>query len=160
MKQSCASRDRHGEGSAEVLAGRFAVGINQARATLEATHQKGTGSAVLPLSQRHGADQQCLGKRSNARFAMDTLHFKKKSLAGNIGCQIFSHESGFNAVCHIPKSNDDHIGNAFKDFVSNCGAPEHPTMDGAAVQVGRHATFQKTPSRPPNQKPSLLTLQA
>ena len=114
-----------------------------ARATSKATHQRGTGSATLPLSRRRGADQQHLGKRLDARFATDTLCFKKKSLTGNIGSQIFSHKSGSNVACHIPESNDEHIGNALKDFVSDCGAPEHLTMDVASAQVGRHATFQK-----------------
>ena len=143
LRQSCASRDRHSKVSAEVSADGFAIGIDRARTTLEATHQKGTRSAVLPPSRRHRADRQCLGKRLNAGFLTDTLHFKKKSLTGNVGCQIFSHKSGFNAVCHILKSDDEHIGNALEDFISDHGAPEHLTMDGASVQVGRHTTFQK-----------------
>ena len=52
-------------------------------------------------------------------------------------------KSGFDAVCHVPQSNDECVGNALKDFTSDGGAPEHLTVDGAAVQVGRHATFQK-----------------
>jgi len=84
-----------------------------------------------------------LGKRLNTKFSTDTLYFKKRSLTGNIGCQIFSHKSGFNVVYHIPKSNDEYIGNALKDFISDYGAPDRLTMDGAAVQVGRHTTFQK-----------------
>ena len=79
----------------------------------------------------------------DARFATDTLHFKKRSLTKNVGCQIFSHKLGFDAVRHVPQPNDECIGDALKDFMSDCGAPEHPTMDGAPVQVGRHATFQK-----------------
>ena len=110
---------------------------------MKATHQKGTGSGVLPLSRRCRADRQCLGKQLNAEFATDMLCFKKKSLTGNVGCQIFSHESGFNAVHHIPQSNDEHVGNLLEDFTSDHGAPEHPTMDGASAQVGRHTTFQK-----------------
>ena len=65
------------------------------------------------------------------------------TLRWNVGCQIFSHKSGFNAVHHVPKSNDEHIGDALKDFASDHGAPEHLKMDGASVQVGRHTTFQK-----------------
>ena len=134
-RQSYTSRDRHSKVSAEALADRFAIGIDRARATLKATHQKGTGSGVLPLSRRCRADRQCLGKQLNAEFATDMLCFKKKSLTGNVGCQIFSHESGFNAVHHIPQSNDEHIGNDLKDFTSNCGAPKHLTLNGASVQV-------------------------
>ena len=142
-RQSHALSDRHGKVSAEASADGFAIGINQARATSKAAHQKGTRSVILPLGRRHREDQQCLGKRLNAEFATDASCFKKKSLTMNVGCQTFSHESRFDAVHHIPKSDNDCIGDAFKDFMSNCSAPEHPTMDGAAVQVGRHATFQK-----------------
>ena len=142
-RQSCTSRDGHSEVSAEALADGFAIGIGRAGATPKATHQKGTGSAILPPSRRHRADRQHLGKRLNAGFSTNTLCFKKRSLTGNVGCQIFGHESGFDAVHHIPKSNDECVGNALKDFVSDCGAPEHPTVDGAAAQVGRNATFQK-----------------
>ena len=112
-----------------MLADGFAIGIDWARAALEATHQKGAvGSVVLPLSRRCRADQQCLGKQLNARFATDTSHFKKTSLTGNVGCQISSHSSWFNAAHHIPESDDEHIGNALKDFMSDCGTPEHLTM--------------------------------
>ena len=55
-RQSCASGDQHSKVSVEALADGFAISIDRARATLKATHQKGTGSAILPLSQRQRTD--------------------------------------------------------------------------------------------------------
>ena len=102
LQQSCSSSNQHSKVSAKVLADRFAIGIDQARATSKATHQKGTtGSAMLPLGRRHGADCQHLGERLlNARFATDTSRFELKSVTGNIGSQIFSLKSGFDCLPH------------------------------------------------------------
>ena len=59
-RQTCSSRDRHSKTSAEVLSHRFGTSPDRAGATLDATRQKGTRSRILPLSRRHGADQQTM----------------------------------------------------------------------------------------------------
>ena len=135
--------DRHSKVSAEVLAGGFAISIDRATVTLKVTHQKGTRSAILPLIRRCRADRQHLGTKLNSEFATDTLNFKRRSLTGDIGSQIFSHKSGFDVVHRTPKADDEHTGNALKDFVSDRGAPEHLTMDGVTFKIGPHTTFQK-----------------
>ena len=64
--------ERHMKMSAEVLADRFDIGLERARQTLKATAQRGTRSALLPISRRYRADRQFGVKRLNGKFATDT----------------------------------------------------------------------------------------
>ena len=41
----------------------------------------------------------------------------------------------------IQKINGDHVGDTLMQFISNYGAPEHLTFDGASVQTGPKARF-------------------
>ena len=50
-RQTCTSTDRHGLASAEVLADRFGIGLERARQTIKATHERGVRSAMLPISR-------------------------------------------------------------------------------------------------------------
>ena len=74
-RQTYTSKDRHSKISAEVLSHRFGISLDRARATLDATYQRGTRSAILPLSRRYRADRQYLGKRLDASFSTDTLYY-------------------------------------------------------------------------------------
>ena len=144
VRQTFTSTDRHGIVSAEVLADRFGIGLNRARDTLKATHQRGVRSALLPISRRYRADRQFDTKRLKGKFATDTVYAKRRSLVGNIGSQVYSHKCGFNECYHLPKVDGERVGNSLKSFISDYGAPDHLTFDGAAVQVGRNTDFQKT----------------
>ena len=75
-RQTYTSTERHSKVSAEVLADRFAIGIQQAKETLKATMQRGTRSAILPISRRYRADRQYGVKRLNGKYATDTLWAK------------------------------------------------------------------------------------
>ena len=143
-RQSYTSSERHAKVSAEVLADRFAIGIEKAHLTLQGTHQKATRSALLPLSRRYRADRHYENKILTGKFSTDTLWFPSKSLTGNVACQVYSDKSGFNAIYHLTRANDENIGNSLRSFISEYGIPEHLTCDGAAVQTGRHTIFQKT----------------
>ena len=66
------------------------------------------------------------------------------SLRGNLASQMYSHKCGFNASYTIPRSNSEHIGYSLNNFLSEYGAPEHLTYDGAAMQVRRNTNFQKS----------------
>ena len=57
---------------------------------------------------------------------------------------MYSHKCGFNASYPIPRSNSEHVGYILNDFISDYGAPENLTYDGADVQVGRNTNFQKS----------------
>ena len=143
-RQSYTSNDRHSKITAELIADRFAIGLQTARATMKATLMKGTRSALLPLSRRYRSDRIYSIKRLQGKFSTDTLYFKRKTLTGNIGCQLFSHKSGFTAVYPITKADGEQIGNSLRSFIADYGVPEHLIYDGAKVQVGRFTIFQKT----------------
>ena len=51
---------------------------------------------------------------------------------------------GFNAAYHLECANGENVGYSLSDFVSDYGASEHLTFDGATVQVGRNTHFQNT----------------
>ena len=143
-RQTYTSHERHAKASSEVLADRFAIGIERANATMKATLQRGVRSAILPISRRYRADRQFNVKRLAGKFATDTLWSKTKSLRGTKAMQIYSNKCGFNKVYSLEKADNENVGNSMKAFVSDYGAPEHLTYDGAAVQVGNKTTFQKT----------------
>ncbi len=143
-RQTYTSTERHVKVSAEVLADRFAIGIQRARDTLKATLQKGTRSAILPIARRYRADRRFRVRRLEGKFATDTVWAKTKSLRGNVCSQIYSHKCGFNSTYHMEKANNKNVGRSLKSFIHQYGAPAHLTYDGAAVQVGRHTIFQDT----------------
>ena len=146
-RQTYTSTERHAKMSAEVLADRFAIGVQRARDTMAATMQKGTRSAVLPISRRYRADRRFGVKRLSGKFSTDTLWGKTKSLRGNTCTQIYSHKCGFNSAYHMNKANNENVGHSLTSFISDFGAPEHLTYDGAAVQTGKHTLFQDTIKR-------------
>ena len=59
--------------SAKVLADRFLIGIERARATLRETVQRGTISAILPISRRYRSDRKNTVKRLYGKFATYTI---------------------------------------------------------------------------------------
>ena len=142
-RQTYTSTDRHSKISAEVLADRFAIGLERAKATLNATLQRGTRSAILPISRRYRADRQFGVKRLNGKFATDTLWANASSLRGNVAAQVYSNKNGFSKVYFMSNANDENISNTLKGFVNDFGAPERLTYDGASVQTGRKTLFQK-----------------
>ena len=83
-------------------------------------------------------------KRLNGKFVTDTIWAKSMSLRRYVASQMYSHKCGFNASYPIPRANVELIGYSLNDFVSDYGAPEHLTYDGAAVQVGKNTNFQNS----------------
>jgi len=136
------STDRHQRATADLLSETFGIGIDRARKTLAATLQKGTRSAILPLERRYHADRRFETRRLKGKFSTDTAYFPCKSLRGNIASQIYFEKCGFMACYHVPRADNAHIGPTLSAFSSDYGIPEHLTMDGAQVQVGRHTEFQ------------------
>lgn len=141
-RQTYTSTERHAKISAEVLADRFAIGIERARRTLRATLQRGVRSAILPIGRRYRADRQFRIKRLTGKFATDTLWSKTRSLRGNVATQIYSNKNGFSVPYHMARANNENVGYSLQSFVNDYGAPEHLTYDGATVQVGRKTIFQ------------------
>ena len=142
IRDTYTSRERHNKVTANLVAQRFGIGIERARQTMRSTLQRGTRSAILPISRRYRADRRFGVKRLDGKFATDTFWSKVKSLRGNVAAQIYGHKCGFNKVYPIPKANNENVGYSLLSFINEFGVPEKLTYDGAAVQVGRHTTFQ------------------
>lgn len=144
VRRTFVSTERHTKATAESLSERFGIGIQRARETLKATLQRGVRSAILPISRRYRADRMFMKKRLNGKFSSDTAYFKQKSLRGNVASQIFFHKCGFAANYHVSRVNNETIGPTLDAFINEFGVPEHLTVDGAPVQIGRHTRFQQT----------------
>jgi hypothetical protein len=143
-RQTYTSTERHIKISAEVLADRSVIGLERARQTLKATTHRGTRSTFLPISRRYRADHQFGVKRLNGKFATDMIWAKSRMLRSNVASQIYSHKCGFNTSYHLQSAKGDNVGYTLSEFVSDYGAPEHLTYNGASVQVGQN-TYSRTP---------------
>ena len=138
------SNDRHKGVTADNIAELWCIGKKKAEATLEATTQKGTRSAILPISRRYRADRVYNLRRLDAKFATDTLYSEVKSLHDMKCAQIYSNKVGF-AVCYpMTAASGQLIGQSLKDFTHDFGIPNHLTFDGAQAQVGKGTLFMKT----------------
>ena len=71
-RRSFVSHDRHLETTAEILSELWGIGLNNAKATMAATTQMATRSAVLPISRRYRADKMYGVKRLQGKFSTDT----------------------------------------------------------------------------------------
>ena len=138
------STKRHADRTAATLAERFGIGITRAQDTIRVTTQRGTRSALLPLSRRYRADRKFGVKRLAINMATDPIYGPTKSIRGNIASQIYSHKCGFYKNYHMNAVNGENTGNTLKDFIHEFGAPDRLTFDGYPTQVGKHTLFQKT----------------
>ena len=86
---SAITNKRHHEVSPELLAQKWGIGLDKAKATLKCTTQKVTRSAILPLTRRCRTDlmSQRL-RRLSTTWYTDTLFSKEKSLVENKCAQI------------------------------------------------------------------------
>ena len=138
------SSERHPRVTPEILSERWGISKERAIATMQATLQKGTRSALLPLARRYRADRMYDRPLLKGKFSTDTAYFKCKSLRGNITSQIYFHKCGFYVNYNISRTNDAQIGPTLPRFISEYGIPQHLTMDGAVVQKGRKTIFMET----------------
>ena len=104
------SSERHPRVSPELLSERWGISTARAKATLRATLQRGTRSAILPLARRYRADRMFQRPLLKGKFATDTAYFKCKSLTGKIASQIYFHKCGFFVNYNIKKTDDANIG--------------------------------------------------
>ena len=138
------SNDRHKGVTADNIAELWCIGKKKAEATLEATTQKGTRSAILPINRSNRNDRVYNLRRLDAKFATDTLYSEVKSLHDMKCAQIYSNKVGF-AVCYpMTAASGQLIGQSLKDFAHDFGIPNHLTFDGAQAQVGKGTLFMKT----------------
>ena len=138
------SSKRHSRVTAEDLAERWLIGLNQARATMHATTQRGLRSAILPLSRRYRADKILNIRRLDDRFSTDTFFADTCSKGQNKCAQVFSTKAGFTAIYPLRDASADSIGQALNDFIHDYGVPTQLVFDGAASHVGHNTLFMKT----------------
>ena len=143
-RRSYTSKGRHKQLTSLQLAEDWCIGYRRAEATLKATTQNATRSAILPISRRYRADRRYNVKRLNGKFSTDTIYSDCKSLLQNISAQVYTTKFGFAAVYPITGFDGITIGTTLKDFISDYGVPEHITFDGALVQTGRKTMFMQT----------------
>jgi hypothetical protein len=67
------STERYFKISVDLIAERFGIGPERAKATLRATTQRGMRSAILPIGCQYRADRMFNVKRLTGKFATDTL---------------------------------------------------------------------------------------
>ena len=72
-RRTFVSMERHMKATIDTLVENWCIGPRKALATMHATTQRGTRSAILPLSRRYRADRQYNIKRLNSKFATDTI---------------------------------------------------------------------------------------
>ena len=129
--------------AAEDLSEQWCIGVKQAQATLRATKQRGTRSAIMPAARRYQADRQYNLRRLNGKFATDTIYGDVKSIDGKKYAQAYTHKNGFAAVYPMESMKGDEVGETLRNFANDHGAPDHLTYDGAAVQTGPKTEFQR-----------------
>ena len=142
-RRTFVSNERHKRAAVSTLCENWGIGPRKASATLLATTQRGTRSAILPLSRRYKADRYYDTKRLNSKFACDTMWADIKSLNQHKYAQIFTHKCGFAAVYPIDTMSGDSIGYSLQDFINDFGVPEFLTFDGHLSQTSRGSLFMK-----------------
>ena len=143
-RRSFISNDRHKKLTAESISELWGIGKSRAMATIDATTQFGTRSAILPLSRRYRADRQYNLKRLDGDLSTESLYAEFKSLLGNKYAQIYSMRNGFSAIYPIEDLSGDTIGYTLKDFSHDFGIPGRLKLDGFLSQIGKRTLMMKT----------------
>ena len=135
------SQRRRSDVSAQSLADRWQIGLEQAKLTLKYTTQRLVRSALLPLSRRYKADRIYSLHRLQGEWFTDTVEGRVKSKDGNRYGQIFANESYF--ATFYPMDSKAKAGDALRVFCNEFGVPSSLRYDGAKEQVGKKTEFQK-----------------
>ena len=80
-------------------------------------------------------------KQLSGKFGNDTIWYKTRSITNDVASKINTHKCRFYLICHLQRANGEQVGHSLLAFISEFGAPEHLTYDGAAVQVGTNTSF-------------------
>ena len=143
-RRSFISNDRHKKLTSDSIAELWCIGKSRAMATIDATTQNGTRSAILPLSRRYRADRRYNLKRLEGEFSTDSLYAEVKSILGNKYAQVYSMRNGFTTVYPMEKLTGDSIGYTLHDFSHDFGVPGKLKLDGFSSQIGKNTIMMKT----------------
>ena len=125
------SSKRHTDVSHEDLLERLMIGIEQAKATIEASTQYFVRSAILPMSRRYRTDRYFYRNRLDATFSADIYYGRCNSGRGNKYCFIVAHPNGF-CVAYPQKTwNSTETTDSLKIFTRVWGVPTKLIVDGA-----------------------------
>ena len=141
LRRTFVSNERHTAVTAAELSERWCIGLAQATNTIRITTQRGTRSAILPLSRRYRADRVFERPLLRGQFSTDTVDGKCKSIDGNRYAQLFATKELFTAV--YPMETKSMAGEGLRQFIHEYGRPEHLTFDGSKEQNGRKTEFMK-----------------
>ena len=141
LRRTFISDERHISVTPEELSDRWGIGLTQATNTIKVTTQKGTRSAILPLSRRYRADRVFERPLLRGQFSTDTMDGRCKSLDGNKFAQVFATKDLF--VTAYPMASKSSAGEGLRQFIHEYGRPEHLTFDGSREQCGRKTEFMK-----------------
>ena len=86
-------------------------------------------------------------KLLSGKFGTGTIWSKTRSITNNVASKIYTHKCGFNWLYHLQRANGEQVGHSMLAFISEFGAPNHLTHDGASVQVGTNTSFMDTVRR-------------
>jgi Reverse transcriptase (RNA-dependent DNA polymerase) len=141
LRRTFVSNERHPEITANELSERWGIGLTQAQNTIRITTQKGTRSAILPLSRRYRADRVFEKPLLRGDYYTDTMDGRCKSLDGNKFAQVFASKDLFATA--YPMESKSHAGEGLRQFVQDFGRPEKLTFDGSREQCGKKTEFMK-----------------
>ena len=113
-KRTFLSTKRHTRITPEDLCERWSIGLNQARATIMATTQRGVRSAILRIRNV---------RRLDDHFATDTFFADVLSKTQNKCAQVFSTKAGFTAIYPMRDATAASIAQTLSDFIHDYGVP-------------------------------------
>lgn len=135
------SSDRHSKLTVDTLAELWCIGPKCAQATIDATSQRYTRSAILPIARRYRADRMYNVKQLNWKVATDKIISDIKSLKQNTCSQVYTHKCGFAKTYTMPHASGTSIGHTSRDFVNDFGAPAMLFFYGESDQIGNNTLF-------------------
>ena len=135
------STKRHTDVLPEDLSERWMIGIEQAKATIEASTQHYVRSAILPMSRRYRTDRYFYRNRLDATFSADIYYGRCTSGRGNKYCFIIAHPNGF-CVAYPQKSRTTvDTTDSLKLFTRVWGVPTKLIVDGGQEMIGHNTPF-------------------
>ena len=146
MGYTIVTNDRHHDVSPELLAQKWGIGLEKAKATLNCTTQNCIRSAIMPLTRRYRTDLMLQRlRRLRTTWYTDTLFAKEKSITGNKCAQMFTDGDGF-AYVHPMKSKSQ-AGEALNKVTLNVGVPNCIISDGTKEETEDNTGFAKVLKR-------------
>ena len=143
LRRTLVSTERHKKKTADNISEMWGISRSRALASINATTQYGTRSAILPLSRRYRADRRFNLRRLDGKFSTDSMYAEVESLMGNKYAQIYSLRNGFSACYPMARLTGDSIGNTLHDFSHDFGVPASLQLDGFTSQVGKKTLMMK-----------------